>query len=79
MTRAEESALILKIMEGDKDLFRQIVDAHSGMIFSVLYRVTSSREDAEDLAQETFVKAYFLRQVQGREFHLHLALQHRRS
>ena len=47
-------------MEGDKDLFRQIVDAHSGMIFSVLYRVTSSREDAEDLAQETFVKAYFL-------------------
>ena len=59
MTRAEESALILKIMEGDKDLFRQIVDAHSGMIFSVLYRVTGSREDAEDLAQETFVKAYF--------------------
>ena len=59
MTRAEESALILKIMEGDKDLFRQLVDAHSGMIFSVLYRVTGSREDAEDLAQETFVKAYF--------------------
>ena len=29
------------------------------MIFSVLYRVTGSREDAEDLAQETFVKAYF--------------------
>ena len=59
MTRAEESALIFKIMEGDKDLFRQLVDAHSGMIFSVLYRVTGSREDAEDLAQETFVKAYF--------------------
>ena len=48
MTRAEESALILKIMEGDKDLFRQLVDAHSGMIFSVLYRVTGSREDAEE-------------------------------
>ena len=59
MTRAEESALIFKIMEGDKDLFRQLVDAHSGMIYSVLYRVTGSREDAEDLAQETFVKAYF--------------------
>ena len=56
MTRAEESALILKIMEGDKDLFRQLVDAHSGMIFSVLYRVTGSRGDAEDLARETFVK-----------------------
>lgn len=59
MTRAEESALIFKITEGDKDLFRQVVDTHSGMIFSVLYRMTGSREDAEDLAQETFVKAYF--------------------
>lgn len=59
MTRAEETALIFKIKEGDKDLFRQVVDSNSGMIFSVLYRMTGSREDAEDLAQETFVKAYF--------------------
>ncbi len=59
MTRAEETALIFKIKEGDKNLFRQVVDSHGGMIFSVLYRMTGSREDAEDLAQETFVKAYF--------------------
>lgn len=59
MTRAEEIALIFKITEGDKDLFRQVVDTHGGMIFSVLYRMTGNREDAEDLAQETFVKAYF--------------------
>ena len=59
MTRAEESALIFKIMDGDKDLFRQIVDAHGGMILAMLYRMTGSREDAEDMAQETFVKAYF--------------------
>lgn len=59
MTRAEESALIYKILDGDKNLFRQIVDAHGGMILAVLYRMTGSREDAEDMAQETFVKAYF--------------------
>ncbi|HIR72399.1 MAG TPA: RNA polymerase sigma factor [Candidatus Coprenecus pullicola] len=59
MTRAEESALIFKILNGDKDLFRQIVDAHGGMILAVLYRMTGNREDAEDMAQETFVKAYF--------------------
>lgn len=59
MTRAEESALIFKILDGDKDLFRQIVDAHGGMILAMLYRMTGSREDAEDMAQETFVKAYF--------------------
>lgn len=59
MTQAEETALIFKIKEGDKNLFRQVVDSHGGMIFSVLYRMTGSREDAEDLAQETFVKAYF--------------------
>lgn len=50
MTRAEESALIFKIMDGDKDLFRQIVDAHGGMILAMLYRMTGSREDAEDMA-----------------------------
>lgn len=59
MTRAEESALIFKILDGDKNLFRQIVDAHGGMILAMLYRMTGSREDAEDMAQETFVKAYF--------------------
>lgn len=59
MTRAEESALIFKILDGDKDLFRQIVDAHGGMILAMLYRMTGSREDAEDMAQETFVNAYF--------------------
>ncbi len=59
MTRAEESALIFKILDGDKDLFRQIVDTHGGMILAMLYRMTGSREDAEDMAQETFVKAYF--------------------
>ncbi len=59
MTRAEESALIFKILDGDKDLFRQIVDAYGGMILAMLYRMTGSREDAEDMAQETFVKAYF--------------------
>lgn len=60
MTRAEESALIFKILNGDKDLFRQIVDAHGGMILAVLYRMTGNREDAEDMAQETFVNRFLI-------------------
>ena len=48
MTRAEESALIFKILDGDKDLFRQIVDAHGGMILAMLYRMTGSREKFTD-------------------------------
>lgn len=59
MTREEEIELINKIREGDKDLFRKLVDTHAGMIFSMLYKMTGNRGDAEDMAQETFVKAWF--------------------
>lgn len=59
MTVAEEKELIQRIMEGEKDLFRTLVDAHGDMVFAMLYRMTGNRQDAEDLAQEVFVKAYF--------------------
>lgn len=64
--RKEEARIIERIKEGEKDLFRVLVDRYGGMVFSILYKVTGNREDAEDLAQETFVKAYFaLRKFRG--------------
>lgn len=59
MSKAEENDIIQRILNGEKELFRIMVDRYGGMILSMLYKMTGSREDAEDMAQETFVKAYF--------------------
>lgn len=44
--------------EGDSDSFRSLVERHSRYVFSVAYRLTGSVEDAEDVVQNAFLKAY---------------------
>ena len=43
---------------GDATSFEQIVQLHSSRVFSVVYQMTRHRQDAEDLVQQTFIKAY---------------------
>lgn len=43
---------------GDPDAFENLIHEHQRMIHSLCYRMTGSMADAEDLAQETFVRAY---------------------
>ena len=43
---------------GDERAFRELVRRYERPIFSLIYRMVRSRELAEDLAQETFVKAF---------------------
>ncbi|HVA63852.1 MAG TPA: RNA polymerase sigma factor [Terriglobales bacterium] len=38
--------------------FRQLVDAYSARLFRMAYRMTGQTQDAEDLVQETFLRAY---------------------
>ena len=53
--------------EGDLDAFREVVEEHSATIFRVAYRLTGSQQHAEDVVQETFLKAYRnLRRFDGR-------------
>src|SRR4029453_3897651 len=44
--------------DGDSDSFRSLVERHSRYVFSVAYRLTGSVEDAEDVVQNAFLKAY---------------------
>jgi RNA polymerase sigma-70 factor (ECF subfamily) len=44
--------------DGEDGAFEELVREHQRMIHSLCYRMTGSAEDAEDLAQETFVQAY---------------------
>ena len=42
---------------GDHDAWRQLVDAHSGRVYGLIYRQCGDRELAEEITQATFVKA----------------------
>ena len=46
------------ILKGDHSLYRFLVDRYKKMVFSICLRVLPNSEDAEDAAQESFLKAY---------------------
>ena len=53
-----DALAISRVRAGDDDAFRELVERHSRAVFRVAYRVTGRVEDAEDVVQETFLKAY---------------------
>jgi RNA polymerase sigma-70 factor (ECF subfamily) len=58
-TRAREEARLLALARaGSGEAFDQLVALNADRIYGLLVRLTGSREDAEDLAQECFLRAY---------------------
>jgi len=55
---SEDAAAVAKARGGDQDAFRCLVERHSRSIYRLAYRMTGKPEDAEDVVQETFVRAY---------------------
>lgn len=51
-------SVVLKVQAGNVGAFDQLVQKYREQIFSVIYNMTSNREDASDLTQETFIKAF---------------------
>lgn len=49
---------VSKARAGDKEAFGQLVTAFQTRVFRVAYGIVGRKEDAEDIAQDTFVKAY---------------------
>ena len=50
--------LVAKVQEGDVSSFDELVLKYRQRLFSVIYNLTSNREDSADLVQETFIKAF---------------------
>jgi RNA polymerase sigma-70 factor (ECF subfamily) len=62
----DEAAVVALAREGDARAFSELVRRYEGKIFRLAQHVTQNREDAEDVLQETFMKAYeHLDQFQG--------------
>lgn len=57
MTMKDEAAILLA-REGQEDAFRHLYDNHRERIYRIAYRYTRSVHDAEEIMQDTFVKAF---------------------
>jgi RNA polymerase sigma-70 factor, ECF subfamily len=53
-----DAAVVAQVLAGDRDAFRVLVERHSRSIFRVVYRMTGNQQDAEEIVQETFLRAY---------------------
>src|SRR5437870_12543365 len=63
MEALETSAALARARRGDSEAFRELVERHSRSVFRLAYRMTGNEHDAEDVVQESFLRAY--RQLGG--------------
>src|SRR5437660_8151347 len=58
LNRDADSALVAATKRGDTQAFEELVLRHRQRVLAVALRITNNREDAEDVAQESFHKAF---------------------
>jgi RNA polymerase sigma-70 factor (ECF subfamily) len=58
MDAIEASAVLTRARQGDSDAFRVLVEQHSRAVFRLAYRMTGNEQDAEDVVQESFLRAF---------------------
>ncbi len=56
--RDNESEIIHKVLSGKREAFETLVEKYEKLIYNLSYQLTNSTEDAFDISQETFLKAY---------------------
>jgi len=58
MQQETDLALITAVLEGNTAVYTELVKRHQRFVFTLALRFTKNREDAEEVAQDCFVKAY---------------------
>src|SRR4051812_50111224 len=58
MTDASEHAISRAAIQGDRDAFEMVIRSTSRNLFAIAYGILQNREEAEDVVQDTFVKAW---------------------
>jgi RNA polymerase sigma factor (sigma-70 family) len=54
----EDSHYIERVINGDVSAYSSLVEKHKNLVFSIAVKILNNREDAEEIAQDTFLKAY---------------------
>lgn len=58
LSREEDAEMVRACLAGDATAFRGLVEKYQGRLYAMIYGMLRNREDARDLTQEAFVKAY---------------------
>ena len=58
MNIANDRRLIILMAKGDQDAFGELTRRHQYVVFNIAYRMLGNRRDAEDAAQEAFIRTY---------------------
>ena len=58
MSQDKDHDIIERVLGGERDAYAALVELYKGPIFNLAYRMTGNRQDANDLTQDTFIRAY---------------------
>ncbi|MBS3770088.1 MAG: sigma-70 family RNA polymerase sigma factor [Bacteroidales bacterium] len=58
MSSFSDEYYIERVLQGDHSSYATLVERHKDMIFTIAHRMLKNREEAEEIAQDTFMKAY---------------------
>jgi len=58
MTKQPDEYYIEKTLHGDANAFAFLIERYKDMVFTLAVKMTKSKEDAEEISQDSFVKAY---------------------
>ena len=58
MNASEAAAVLARARQGDNEAFRSLVERHGRSAFRLAFRLTGNEQDAEDVVQESFIRAY---------------------
>ena len=58
MTDASEQAIYRAALQGDRESFEMVIRSASRNLFAIAYGILQNREEAEDVVQDSFVKAW---------------------
>ena len=53
-----DTEIIGRVLKGEQSIFAQLVERYQNYVFTLVHRMVESREDAEEISQDIFVKAY---------------------
>lgn len=58
MTAVDDGTLVQQCLAGESEAFDELVERHRRQVYQVCYRFVNNHEDASDLAQDAFLRAY---------------------
>src|SRR3954464_15148645 len=57
-TGPSDNEILSRVLQGDQHAYAEIVKRYQSFVFTIALKYTPNREDAEEIAQDVFVKAY---------------------